>query len=351
MDPATLALIEAGFSIAGKFLDRFQQGKPHEEDAAARVQELDRFVQKSVAELDQSIQFGISTVINKIENDALELLLSRARNLSALLDMGRYDHALHYAMTLRESVDYARNRLEEEKVHWLGPFLGGSGIYLAAVDAAGARREADLLEFRKHLDEIKIELLDYVVPRMIESGVKVPWATVAHFTLGTTERLGELLAHLRVPEARAGVDDSIRGAGQPAKPPPLALPQPDMSVHALAVKWLSPASATYVSPNIPKAKLDGARKKVLLLAEAGDPILALIDLTVWGSAKECVGVFSSYIIVGSGGPPKRYEYASLPPKIATEGFKLFIGPDRYFMLDNDKANALQAFLTDVRSRG
>jgi hypothetical protein len=350
MDPATLALIETGFSIAGKFLDRFT-GTPPAEDPGKRVHELDQFVKTSVAELDQSITSGISTVINKIETDNLEFLLSRARNLSALLDVGRFDQALQYAMTLRESVDYARNRLEEEKVHWLGPYLAGSGIYFAAVDAAGASREADVLAFRKHLDQIKIEVLDHVVPRMIEANVKVPWTAIAHFTLGTTDQLADLLRHLPDSEvAGTPVVDSRRITRSSTPSRLSALPQADLSVHALAVESFQSVREAYVSPKIPKAKLDGAHKKVLPLADPGDPILALLDLTVWGGAKECVAVFSSYLIIGSSGRPKRYEYDSLTSEITTRGTEIQIGGDRHFVLRDDTAAALSAFLNTVRSR-
>lgn len=349
MDPATLTLIETGFSIAGKFLDRFA-GRSSSNDTDVRVQELDRFVKTSVAELDQSLRSGIATVIDKIETDNLEFLLSRARNVSALLDSGRYDQALQYAMTLRESVDYARNRLQEEKVHWLGPYLAGSGIYFAAVDAAGAKREADILEFQKHLEEIKIEVLDYVVPEMISTGVKIPWLVIAQFTLGTTDRLGELLSHLRDAEVRGAATVETRRIADGAPISRSAtLPQADLAVHALAVELLKPVRDAYVSPQIPKTKLDGAHKRVLPLADAGDPILALIDLTVWGGAKDCVAVFSSYVIVGSSGQPKRYAYVSLP-EVTTDGSSLFIGRDRHFLMGNDKAEALKNFLKAVHAR-
>ena len=349
MDPATLALIETGFSIAGKFLDRFARGSSTD-SAGERVQELDAFIKTSVAELDQSLRVGIAAVIDKIETDNLEFLLSRARNVSALLDVGRFDQALQYAMTLRESVDYARNRLEEEKVHWLGPYLAGSGIYFAAVDAAGARREADLIEFRKHLEEIKVEIVDYVVPQMITTGAKIPWLVIAHFIVGTTDKLPELLAYLRDADGQSkAAGDIPRIAGTTDRSGFTRLPQADLDIHALAMNSFNSVRNAYVSPEIPHTKLNGARKKVLPLADVGDLILALIDLTVWGGAKDCVAVFSSYTIIGSGGQPKRYAYASLP-EITSEGATLYIGRDRHFMVSSDRAEALESFLKAVRAR-
>jgi hypothetical protein len=337
MDPATLALLEVGFSVAGKlfdFMDAPQAAEP-------RVRELEAFVSASVQQLDQSIRGGVFTIIEKIERDNLELLISRARNLSNLLDMERTDQALQYAMTVRESVDYARNRLDEGKEHWLGPYLAGNSIYLAALEAAGERHEREVASFGEFLTRTKVQVLDLVAPRILQSGGGLPWLDIAAFLNGGTEALPALLRHLP--------DEGVQQFVSPLLDEPL-LPDVDPEIHALAVELFQGQDRACVAPDIPMERFEAAQRKLLTLADPGDPLVALVDTTAFRGAKDGIAIFSSYCIIGMlWSSPERREYALLPPDIVARGSSLRIGGVPHELLEEGLADAVCTFLLKARA--
>ena len=113
---------------------------------------------------------------------------------------------------------------------------------------------------------------------------------------------------------------------------------------------LDPVTGAFVAPLIPQGKIDGAKKKVLPLADPGDALVALVDLTAFGGARECVAIFSSYCIIGSNTALLRLQYAHLPTVITSDGYYLEMGGERYFMLERARAAAVAAFLNAAYAR-
>lgn len=301
---------------------------------------LAELIQNSASRIDTAIGDAVRTIIGKVEQDQLELLLSRTRNLSALIGMRRPDQALQYAWTLRESVDYAHNRLREEKLQWLGPYLAGNSIFLATLQYAGEHHQREVERFEQAVLDAKYRILDRSVPEMVVRGQRIPWPEISAFLRGAdTSGLGAVLQLLApVSPAPSTTGGEIAAAGDADR------------VLALAAKHFEASSKIFVHPHIPDAKRNGAEKKLTTLADPGDELLVLIDITVFGGAKDGIAIFPSYLTHADISlDPIRLEYRDLPATIASTGSKVIVGDQKMKMYDAAIASSVAAFLRDVRS--
>jgi hypothetical protein len=344
MDPATLSLIQVGFSVAGKLFDYLEASATVTASAVVPTDgNLPELIQSSVSRFGTAIDDAVRTIIGKVEQDQLELLLSRTRNLSALVGMQRPDQALQYAWTLRESVDYAHNRLNENKLQWVGPYLAGNSIFLATLQYAGEKNDTEVNRFRQLVLQAKYRILDQTVPQLVVQGTSIPWQEISDFLHGTDA--GGLTSLLQLVDATTGTHKQKKRATRGDE----TLAEMAEQVLEIATRHLTPSSKVFLSPNIPPAKRNGAEKKLTVAADPNDPLLALIDITVFGGAKDGFALFPTYFTYADIAEDAiRLEYADLPASISSSGMKVTVGSQKLSAYDGAAASALAAFLRDVR---
>ncbi len=89
MDPATIGLIQAAFSLGKEILDIVAEKAASEAARDERLSRVENFLKDSLTGMESSIYEAAQLVIDKIETDKLEELLSRTRNLSMLVEAPR----------------------------------------------------------------------------------------------------------------------------------------------------------------------------------------------------------------------------------------------------------------------
>lgn len=141
-------------------------------------QQLKELIETSNSSLKEAIYIGIDKVINKIEKDKLEELISRINNINLLFRIKRHEQLLPYVLQLRESVDYAKNRLSEGKQHWLMPYMIGLGMVCATFSYLGEQDFSASKELERLVYDTKKMVLDEVSKVLVKQGQDIPWDLV-----------------------------------------------------------------------------------------------------------------------------------------------------------------------------
>jgi len=198
-----IELISLGLDLVDKVLglcqgnDKIQEGH------------LIDLISDSTESLKTAIQMGADQVIYKIEQDKLEELISRLNNMDMLIRMKNQDHLLAYLLQVQESVDYAKNRLNEGKEQWFTPYLIGKAMIYAAFTYIGNESPQIKQELLQTLEEAKIKILDEVSLTLIQNGRSIPWHIVKDVLDNKAGSLGEIVkllpdknAELEKPESQ-----------------------------------------------------------------------------------------------------------------------------------------------------
>lgn len=179
---ALLPLIQLGLKVGSGLLD-LASGRRHEDK-----NDYDVFFEKVSSQVEQVIHQEKISIIEKLESDKLELLVSRIKNLATLVHLQKRNEALEYAMTLKESVDYAQNRLKEGKNEWLGPLLTGQAVYAGALMFADVEAKRIVGE----LDELMLHTRVSILETYKESFLRrkdTPWLDIHAFISGNSQSL------------------------------------------------------------------------------------------------------------------------------------------------------------------
>ncbi len=271
MDAVTMEFLSLGFELSSRTLSFIHaQGSP---EAAVAV------LEPSATRLAEALRTMPRRNGSGPESTTVEELRVRARDLAMLARMKRPQDAPRYLEPLVAAVAAARAHLEEGQALWLGPWLAGRAVAMAAAFYAGAASPSDVAAFEEEVETSRARLLESVRSHLLASS-DVPWRELAAFVRGEgTQLLPWLLG--------AGADmGAMRTLAPRVERPkrPLSLDE----VVARAEDLLKKGLSVYVTPLIPEKKVRGARGSFLEEAQPDEPLVALIDTTVFGGAEHGV---------------------------------------------------------------
>lgn len=220
---------------------------------------IDEILQQTTERLSEIADASRDAVIGKIESDKLEELQSRIQNLAFLIRLGKVNEALTYVLSVKESVDYAENRLREGKSEWLGPTIIGKSTIVAALrhleidTATEAAALADLCKRARH------ELLDQVVGQLVATQQTIPWDKIQAFLNGTSD--GTLLDE---PAQSSVASDGLK--------------------HTSMHTGLPQDKSGELTIRMPNVDLDGIEITAVYI-NAGDETSIDVPIVAWESAK------------------------------------------------------------------
>lgn len=169
---STLELACVGIDIVNKALV-FRKSVPKP------AHEKDREFEDLLTASEKSIKYVISVnadlVIEKIEQDKLEELSARIKNIGMLIKLDRTDELMSYMMLLNESVDYANNRIKENKEQWIAPYLMGKSMSLAVLNYLGHDDDQVLKDIIVTTNDIKYKLLNSSIKILMSKKHDIPW--------------------------------------------------------------------------------------------------------------------------------------------------------------------------------
>lgn len=122
-------LIVKGFELAADFLSYLREGEERDERlhmaSLDHEKEFDQRMLASLAEvsqkLDQVAQDVVDKVTKKIESDRYEKLAAMIKSVKFALEFNNANMLTQALVNLFEDAEYAKNRLAEGKLAWLGP--------------------------------------------------------------------------------------------------------------------------------------------------------------------------------------------------------------------------------------
>lgn len=142
------------------------------------VLELRNLITSSTGCIKEVIQIEADRIIQKLEQDKMEELMSRLNNLNLLLQLQEREQLFRYIMTVQESVDYAENRYREDKTHWFLPYITGKAMVVATLTYIGKKPVDTVQELHNIIEDTTQQILDEVARTLIHSGKTIPWDIV-----------------------------------------------------------------------------------------------------------------------------------------------------------------------------
>lgn len=148
--------------------------------------DIERVMKEAVEQIASLAKASTDAIISKIESDKLEELQSRIHNLGFLLRLKKTEDAFLYMLTLKESVDYAQNRVSEGKTEWISACIVGRSAIIAALEYCTLEADKEKEELFKICRQAKYQMLDLLVPQILSKNGKVPWDQVENFLAGAS---------------------------------------------------------------------------------------------------------------------------------------------------------------------
>ncbi|MFP2927374.1 hypothetical protein ACLESO_19685 [Pyxidicoccus sp. 3LG] len=266
MDADAVGLLAVGFELAAQRL-ALVRGQGESREA------LSTWAQASAARLVRSVLEAAGPVSTGPDAARLEALHVAARELSSLVRTMRFDGAKQYAPRLREWLDATRARVSSAEELWLGPWLAGKAVVLAALTQVDAGTPEELATFEEEVEQARTRVLDLMKPELL-SAPSVPWRDVAAFVKGEETHLLRWLVEQRATQPHEEAGHEAVAVGRWAS----TLEK----VQAQAEAHLTGTLALFVAPQIPEKKLRGAREGLLKSVPESEPVVALLDTTVFG---------------------------------------------------------------------
>ena len=165
--------------------------------SSATPEMIQKMLSSSTDTITQMIIQGNEQVIEKLEQDKMETLASRIRNIEMLIRMQERDQLFSYLPTVQESVDYAHHRYLEGKQSWFIPYLVGRSVVLAAFSHLGNIDQESIDTLTSELKGEIYKLLDQVVELCLTCRTPIPWPEIES-TLTLSEGGIEQLLRIQV---------------------------------------------------------------------------------------------------------------------------------------------------------
>jgi len=162
-------------------------------------------IQASEMSLRRVIAVNADLVIDKIEQDRLEELGSRIKNIGLFFKLGRTDELFSYMMLLNESVDYANNRIKENKDQWIAPYLMGKAMALAVLNYLGHEDEQIFNEIVQTTKSVKHKILNQSTKLLLTADNDIPWDLYHNVLNDTPGSVNELIESIK----NASMEDGI----------------------------------------------------------------------------------------------------------------------------------------------
>jgi len=243
-------LLDKGLTLAGDFLSYLREGdaRSHEvnvtmtADSSQASAKLASAVDDVAKKLESAVQSIVGNIIDKLERDQLELLTAQVKSVHFALEF-ESDGMLGPAVSrIMELIAYAKNRILEGKLEWLGPWLMAESIRIIALRRMASSEKA-LSLVQSEARAFRLSILDYSGQSLIKNG-NTPWVKIAEFVQGTNEDVVRLLSQSAELEASTQREREASGSGAVTQTPKQTLVDSESSAPAATVKTaLNPAAS------------------------------------------------------------------------------------------------------------
>lgn len=195
-------LVKKGVEVASFVFGKVRELEDHASIASSTVPVYQYDDQKLIAaiddvsrRIDDVAQTVVAGVSKKLEFDQLQKLGSQVKVLKGALEFGNENMIITALMPLAEQVEYSKLRIAEGKREWIGPWMIGESIRLAAMQVLVADEKKRAFVAREIVN-FRVNILDHTGNFLMQS-VPSPWLLISDFIEGRNENLLENLDAIR----------------------------------------------------------------------------------------------------------------------------------------------------------
>lgn len=195
---AVLVLIETGIILAKKVFSLVREGDSLIKDISGELksevsieknkEEILSSLEKISNQIQQAKNQIIFEIIDKIESENLERLISRVNSIQLVIELDQKESISVLYTQLMESNDYAKNRILEGKKHWVGAWIIGSATKLMLLKLMSESKKTQNVLARE-ANKFRIDILDFYKNNLFLKDT--PWIEISEFVKGDNENLLE----------------------------------------------------------------------------------------------------------------------------------------------------------------
>lgn len=129
-----------------------------------------------------------------------------------LIKLDRTDELMSYMLLLNESVDYANNRIKENKEQWIAPYLMGKSMSLSVLNYLGHDDDQVLKDIIVTTNDIKYKLLNSSIKILMSKKRDIPWDLyyeVLNNTPGSVSNLIKKIKECSLKDSCASEEDNF----------------------------------------------------------------------------------------------------------------------------------------------
>ncbi|WP_153135327.1 biotin/lipoyl-containing protein [Paraburkholderia agricolaris] len=195
-------MLRKSYKIASQVLSYLREGEERTDSTPVATtnarEEVNAKVLSAINDVSQKLDIVardiVGKVTQKLEQDQLEKLAAQVRTVKLGLELDNEGILTTSLVHITEQIEYAKNRLAEDKREWLGPWLMAEAVRIAALRAvSGGERAMTVLN--RGAMSFRLNILDYTRDLLLKTG-RSPWLKIAEFVEGRNEDVLRLVENM-----------------------------------------------------------------------------------------------------------------------------------------------------------
>lgn len=195
-------MLQKSYKIASQVLSYLREGEERTDSTPVATtnarEEVNAKVLSAINDVSQKLDIVardiVGKVTQKLEQDQLEKLAAQVRTVKLGLELDNEGILTTSLVHITEQIEYAKNRLAEDKREWLGPWLMAEAARIAALRAVSGGERAMTVLNREAMS-FRLNILDYTRDLLLKTG-RSPWLKIAEFVEGRNEDVLRLVENM-----------------------------------------------------------------------------------------------------------------------------------------------------------
>lgn len=201
-------------------------------------------IKDATLSLERSISAEGDRVINKIESDQQEKLVSIVKLANFYLEIEDYENAVRLSPDLILLSDYSRNRVQEGKMQWLSPWIISQSTWITLMSFGSPSEKVKIAVDAKFKD-FRLDLLDLLGVELVTQKI-CSWIDISEFVNNQGNKIIPKLINAAQTKYTIPTEISVEEEiSIPTKGHPIICPEISvLSSTAKVVKWLVSAGSS-----------------------------------------------------------------------------------------------------------
>lgn len=200
-------LIDKGFELASGFLSYLREKDERQSQLQTVALEQQEVFNSRLLNAMEDVSRNLSIIAGdtafrvskKLESDRLEDLAAQVKSLKLAIELDNQSMLGSSLASISVQIEYAKNRLAEGKMEWLGAWMMAESIRLAGLNKIANGSNAIAL-VHKEAQHFRINILEFTRELIIKPN-QTPWVEIAQFIEGKNETVLALLKREQIADS------------------------------------------------------------------------------------------------------------------------------------------------------